>query len=142
MTSFEPEILCDLADVYVELGEHRTAVELIAQAQAKWPKVPAGLEAFVDLVLAGAHNGLADFQTANRHAAAASAAYAAMPWPARHELALIAYATACAGLGQTAAAQRHQAAADSIGTLINQARKSRRANGLLSRSCEPARPSP
>ena len=125
MFSFEPEILCDLAEVLVELGEHREAGELVAKARVKWSKMARGSQIFTDLVLAGAHNGLGEYETALALAKEAVNAYAAMPWPARHELALVALADAHAGLGQTEAARERRAEADRISAPINRLRRGR-----------------
>ncbi|NUO61747.1 MAG: SARP family transcriptional regulator [Hamadaea sp.] len=125
MHSFEPEILRDLAEVLVDLGEHHRARDLIAEARAKWPKIARSHEPFVDLVLAGAHNGLGEFEVAAAHAEAAVDAYRTMPWPARLELALLALADAHAGLGDTEAAQRSRAEADQLATVINRPRRER-----------------
>lgn len=125
MFSYEPEILCHLAEVLVELGEHRAAGELVAEAQVKWSKIAQGYQIFIDLILAGAHNGLGEYETALAHATKAVDAYAAMPWPARHELALVALADAHAGLGQTEAARERRAEADRISGPINRVRRGR-----------------
>lgn len=125
MVSFEPEILGNLAAVLVELGEHREARELVAEALVKWPKMARGSQIFLELVLAGAHNGLGEHEAALGHAKEAVDAYAAMPWPARHELALVALADAHAGLGETEAAHERLADADRIAASINRVRRRR-----------------
>ncbi|MFB6719122.1 BTAD domain-containing putative transcriptional regulator [Kribbella sp. NPDC056345] len=125
MVSYEPEVLSYLAGVLVELGEYSGAGELIAEARRKQPNVARGFQAFVNLVLAGVHNGLGEFGTALRHATEAVTGYAAMPWPARHELALIALADAHAGLGETESAREHRALADRIAAPVNRVRRGR-----------------
>ncbi|GAB3931446.1 hypothetical protein GCM10029976_035540 [Kribbella albertanoniae] len=79
----------------------------------------------MNLVLAGVHNGLGEFETALAHATEAVTGYAAMPWPARHELALVALADAYAGLGDPEAARQHQVLADQIAAPVNQLRRQR-----------------
>jgi hypothetical protein len=79
----------------------------------------------VNLVLAGVHNGLGEFETALAHATDAVTGYAAMPWPARHELALIALADAHAGLGEPETAREHRASADRIAAPVNRVRRGR-----------------
>ncbi|MFC9690587.1 BTAD domain-containing putative transcriptional regulator [Kribbella sp. NPDC056951] len=125
MVSFEPEILCDLADVLVELGEHAQAGELVAEGRRRWPKLAQNFQVFLNLVLAGIHNGLGEYDAALSHAKIAVDAFAAMPWPARHELALVALADAHAGLGDTETAREHRAAADGIAAPINRLRRGR-----------------
>ncbi|GAB3931450.1 BTAD domain-containing putative transcriptional regulator [Kribbella albertanoniae] len=123
--SYEPESQCDLADALVELGDHRWAAELLAQARRNWPDLPRGSQAFLELVQAGVHNGLAEYDAALAHATVAADIFAAMPWPARHELALLALADAHAGLGDTETAREHRALADQIAAPINRLRRRR-----------------
>ncbi|WP_344165313.1 AfsR/SARP family transcriptional regulator [Kribbella yunnanensis] len=125
MVSYEPEALSYLASVLVELREYAGAGELIAEARRKQPQVGRGLQVFVNLVLAGVHNGLGEFETALAHATEAVTGYAAMPWPARHELALVALADAYAGLGDPGTAREHRASADRIACPVNQLRRHR-----------------
>lgn len=125
MVSFEPEILSDLAEVLVELGEYSEAGELVAEAREKWSKMARGFQFFLDLVLAGVNNGLGEYDAALAHATKAVDAYAAMPWPARHELALAALADAHAGLGQTEAARERRTEANRIAAPINRVRRGR-----------------
>ncbi len=125
MTSYEPEVLSYLAGVLVELGDYSGAAELIAEARRKQSNVARGFQAFVNLVLAGVHNGLGEFETALTHATDAVTGYAAMPWPARHELALLALADAYAGLGDPEAARQHRVLADQIAAPVNQLRRQR-----------------
>lgn len=125
MFSFEPELLCDLAEVLIELGDYQQAGELIAEARAKWSTTARGFQIYRDLLLAGVTNGLGQYETALTHATKAVNAYATMPWPARHELALAALSDAHAGLGNTEAARRHRTEADRIAAPINRIRRRR-----------------
>ncbi|GAA1720158.1 hypothetical protein GCM10009745_81560 [Kribbella yunnanensis] len=125
MVSFEPEVLCDLADVLVELREYSRAAELVAEGHRRWPKMSQNFQVFLHLVLAGIHNGLGEHDAALTQAKTAVDGFAAMPWPARHELALLALADAHAGLGEPEAAAEHRAAADRIAAPINRARRHR-----------------
>ncbi|WP_433019527.1 BTAD domain-containing putative transcriptional regulator [Kribbella sp. CA-294648] len=125
MSSFEPELLCDLAEVLIELGEYAEAGELIAEARAKWSTASRGFQIYQELLLAGVTNGLGQHETALTHATKAATAYATMPWPARHELALTALSNAHAGLGNPEAARKHQTAANQIAAPINRIRRGR-----------------
>ncbi|GAA0594272.1 hypothetical protein HPO96_06845 [Kribbella sandramycini] len=121
MSSMAPAVLLDLAEVLVELGDHAAAHDLVTEARAKWPRIARGSQIYLTLVLAGVHNGLGNHPTARDHATQAAHAYAAMPWPARQELALRALTTAQTALG--APTHPHREAADRIAAPINRLRR-------------------
>ncbi|MFC0626313.1 AfsR/SARP family transcriptional regulator [Kribbella deserti] len=117
--------LCYYAEALNLLGDHRGAIEHIAEADRRWHPRPPYATPMMDLVLAQAHNGLGEYEIAARRALDAANAYAAMPWPARHELALLTLADAHAGLGDTEAARARQAEADQIAAPINRLHRGR-----------------
>ncbi len=123
--SYELESWCDLADALVELGDHRWAAELLAQARRNWSDLPRGSQAFLELVQADVHNGLAEYDAALAHGTVAAGIFAAMPWPARHELALHTQADAHAGLGNPEAERERRTLADQIAAPINRVRRRR-----------------
>ncbi|MFK4088068.1 BTAD domain-containing putative transcriptional regulator [Kribbella sp. NPDC020789] len=125
MSSLESEIAIDLAAARVDLGDYQQAAELAAEANRRWPELARDSQSFLALVLAGIHNGLGEHQIALTHAKAAVDAFAAMPWPARHELALLALADAHAGLGEPETAREHRAKANQIAAPINSVRRGR-----------------
>ncbi|MFC9690586.1 BTAD domain-containing putative transcriptional regulator [Kribbella sp. NPDC056951] len=125
LSSFEPEILCDLAESLVDLGDYQQAAELVAEGRLTWSDMARGSQSIRELVIARIHNGLGEYDVALAHAKTAINAFAALPWPARHELALLALADAHAGLGETEVAAQHRAAADRIAAPINRVRRHR-----------------
>ncbi|GAA1720165.1 hypothetical protein GCM10009745_81570 [Kribbella yunnanensis] len=125
LPTFEPETCADLAEVHLELGNPAMAADFAARARTKWADLAGATQTVLEFVAAGIHNILGEHEVALTHAKVAVDAFAAMPWPARHELALVALADAHAGLGDTETAREHRAAADRIAAPINRGRRGR-----------------